>query len=44
MVVAVSLVEMNKRIYVKCRILSRVSTEIIDYYLDEGEEDTLSLV
>ena len=44
MVVAVSVVEMNKRIYVKCRILSRVSTEIIDYYLDEGEEDTLSLV
>lgn len=44
MVVAVSVVEMNRRTYVKHRILSIVSAEIINYYLDEGEEVTLSLV
>ena len=42
--VAVQVVEMNKRIRVKHRILSIVSTKMINYYLEEEEEDTLSLV
>lgn len=42
-VVAVLVVEVNKRIFVKQKILSIVSTEIINY-LGEKEEDILSRV
>lgn len=42
-VVAVLVVEVNKRIYVKQKILSIVSTGITNY-LGEKEEDILSLV
>lgn len=41
-VVAELVVEVNKRIYVKQKILSIASTEIINY-LGEKEEDILSL-